>query len=512
MTAPGAGLTTRGAGHQVDADFRALPLAGPAQDGLEAARRLGASHADVRVQRMRQLDTGLRDGQVSSDSDSTSLGMSVRVLVDGVWGAASSTELGTEAAVRCAREAVELARVAAPLATSRVELAAEPVHAGMEWVSRYQVDPFDVPAAERVGLLAERSRRLLAAPGIDHVDADLRALKEQKYYCDSAGTSTLQQRVLVAAEVSALSVGPQGPESMRTTAPAAARGWELVTGTGHDWDAELAELPALLAEKAGAPSIEPGTYTLVIDPSNLFLTIHESVGHATELDRALGYEAAYAGTSFATPDQLGALRYGSQLMNVTGDRTVPHGAATVGYDDEGVATTSWDIVRAGTLVGYQLDRRMAAQLGLGASNGCAYADSAFNVPVQRMANVSLAARPGGPSTEEIIAGVPDGIYVVGDRSWSIDMQRYNFQFTGQRFFRIRGGRLAGQVKDVAYQGSTPQFWAGLVEVGGPQTYQLGGVPNCGKAQPGQSAWVSHGCPTTVFDGVRVLNTRTEAGR
>ena len=216
-----------------------------------------------------------------------------------------------------------------------------------------------------------------------------------------------------------------------------------------------------------APSVDAGTYDLVIDPSNLWLTIHESVGHATELDRALGYEAAYAGTSFATFDKLGTLRYGSPVMHVTGDRTTPHGLATVGYDDEGVAAQSFDIVRDGVLVGYQLDRRMAAENGLGRSNGCAFADSPLHVPIQRMANVSLAPAPGaGPSTEELISGVERGIYVVGDKSWSIDMQRYNFQFTGQRFYRIDGGRLAGQLRDVAYQATTTEFWGSLEAVGG----------------------------------------------
>jgi TldD protein len=242
------------------------------------------------------------------------------------------------------------------------------------------------------------------------------------------------------------------------------------------------------------------------------MTIHESIGHATELDRALGYEAAYAGTSFATFDQLGTLRYGSELMNVTGDRTAEHGLATVGYDDEGVEAQSWDLVRDGVLVGYQLDRRIARLTGFERSNGCAFAASPAHVPVQRMANVSLRPDPSGPSTEELIAGVDRGIYVVGDRSWSIDMQRYNFQFTGQRFYRIEGGRLAGQLRDVAYQATTTDFWGSMAAVGGPQTYVLGGAFNCGKAQPGQIAAVSHGCPSALFTGVTVLNTTQEAGR
>jgi TldD protein len=199
-------------------------------------------------------------------------------------------------------------------------------------------------------------------------------------------------------------------------------------------------------------------------------------------------------------------------MNVTGDRTALHGLSTVGWDDEGVAGQQWDIVKDGVLVGYQIDRNMARLRGLGRSNGCAFADSPGHVPVQRMANVSLRPDPAGPSTEDVIAGVEHGIYVVGDKSWSIDMQRYNFQFTGQRFYRIEGGRLAGQLRDVAYQATTTDFWGSMAVVGGPDTYVLGGAMNCGKAQPGQVAPVSHGCPVALFEGVNILNTVQEAGR
>ena len=259
--------------------------------------------------------------------------------------------------------------------------------------------------------------------------------------------------------------------------------------------------------------MEAGTYDLVVDPSNLWLTIHESIGHATELDRAMGYEAAYAGTSFATFDQLGSLQYGSPVMHVTGDRTVPHGLATVGIDSEGVEAQSFDLVRDGVLVGYQLDRSIASSMGFARSNGCAFADSPMHVPIQRMANVSLAhSGATGPTTDELIAGVERGIYIVGDKSWSIDMQRYNFQFTGQRFYRIVNGRLAGQLRDVAYQATTTDFWGAMEAVGGSSTWVLGGAFNCGKGQPGQVAPVSHGCPAVLVRGVNVLNAREESGR
>ncbi|MFI2409331.1 TldD/PmbA family protein [Streptomyces sp. NPDC018947] len=505
--------------HEVDQSFLALPLRALADAALARARALGAEHADFRLERVRSASLRLRDARPAGSSDTTDLGYAVRVVHGGTWGFASGVDLTMDAAAKVASQAVAMAKLSARVieaagSDERVELAGEPVHADRTWVSSYEIDPFTVPDREKADLLADFSARLLAADGVDHVDASLLTVHENKFYADTAGTVTTQQRVRLHPVLTAVSVDDSSGEfdSMRTLAPPVGRGWEYLTGTGWDWDAELAEIPELLAGKMRAPSVDPGLYDLVVDPSNLWLTIHESIGHATELDRALGYEAAYAGTSFATFDQLGTLRYGSELMNVTGDRTAEHGLATIGYDDEGVECQSWDLVKDGTLVGYQLDRRIAKLTGFERSNGCAYADSPAHVPVQRMANVSLRPDPGGLSTQDLIGGVDRGIYVVGDRSWSIDMQRYNFQFTGQRFFRIENGRLAGQVRDVAYQATTTDFWGSMAAVGGPQTYVLGGAFNCGKAQPGQVAAVSHGCPSALFKGVNILNTTQEAGR
>ncbi|MFF7728138.1 TldD/PmbA family protein [Streptomyces sp. NPDC008001] len=505
--------------HEIDESFLALPLRQLADAALARARALGADHADFRLERVRSASWRLRDARPAGSSDTTDLGYAVRVVHGGSWGFAAGVELTMDAAARVAGQAVAMARLSAKVIAAagsdeRVELAGEPVHADRTWVSSYEVNPFDVPDAEKGALLADWSSRLLAADGVAHADASLLTVQENKFYADSAGTTTTQQRVRLHPQLTAVAVDPAtgGFDAMRTIAPPAGRGWEYLTGTGWDWDAELAEIPELLAEKMAAPSVRAGSYDLVVDPSNLWLTIHESIGHATELDRALGYEAAYAGTSFATFDQLGKLKYGSELMNVTGDRTAEHGLATIGYDDEGVEAQSWDLVKDGILVGYQLDRRIAKLTGFDRSNGCAFADSPSHVPVQRMANVSLQPAPDGPSTEELISGVERGIYVVGDRSWSIDMQRYNFQFTGQRFYRIENGRLAGQLRDVAYQATTTDFWGSMSAVGGPQTYVLGGAFNCGKAQPGQVAAVSHGCPSALFEGVNILNTSEEAGQ
>jgi TldD protein len=494
---------------RVDADFLALPRAALAEAALAVARRGGAEHADLRLHRQRTQTLELRDGRVVVASDHETAGLAVRVLRDGVWGFAAHVDLTPDAAAATAARALDVAAALAPLSTERVTLAPEPVHADVAWCSPYDVDPWAVDVADKIALLGERSRSLLAAFGVDHVSASCVQVKEQTFYADTAGTSATQQRVRVDPDVTITTVDRAGGafETLRTVAPPTGRGWEYLTGQGWDWDAELAELPELLAEKVRAPSVEAGPTDLVLDPTNLWLVIHESIGHATEYDRAIGYEAAYAGTSFATPDQLGTLRYGSPALTVTGDRTVPHGLASVGYDDEGVATGEFDLVRDGVLVGYQVDRSFAPRLGLARSNGCAYADSAGHVPLQRMANVSLRPDPDvDRPTASLIDGVEDGLYVVGDRSWSIDMQRYNFQFTGQRFHRIRHGKLAGQVRDVAYQATTTDFWGALEAVGGRSTWRLGGAFNCGKAQPGQVAPVSHGCPSALLRGITVLNT------
>ncbi len=498
----------------IDPAFTNLPLESIADAALTRARDQGASHVEVRVERTKGSHARVRDRDLQGAADQEAVGLSVRVLLDGTWGFAASTEVTSDAGARTADEAIAVATASVPLNKERVDVAPEPVHVG-NWISAYEINPFDVTPTERIAVLLDWASRLLTHPRVDHADASINVVQENKFYADISGTTTVQQRVRIHPAATAVSVDAESGafETMRTLGPPAGRGWEYVGGSsGWDWEQELAEMPELLAEKTSAPSVDPGVYDVVIDPTNLFLTIHESIGHATELDRALGYEAAYAGTSFATFDKLGDFQYGAPMMHVTGDRTATHGLASIGFDDEGVESQSWDLIRDGILVGYQLNRAMASRQGLGRSNGCAFADSPGRVPLQRMANVSLQPVAGGPTTQELIAALGDGIYIVGDKSWSIDMQRYNFQFTGQRFFRVRNGRLAGQVRDAAYQGVTPEFWRSIEAVGGESTYYLGGAFNCGKGQPGQIAPVSHGCPSVLFRQVRILNSLQEAGR
>ena len=500
---------------EIDESFVALPYQRLGEVALARARDFGVTHADFRFERVRYQYFSVRDGVLEGAQDAEDLGFAVRVVLDGAWGFASGVALTDSEAVTVAETAVTVAKVAAKMTSRPVDLAPEPVHKDVTWVSSYDIDPFDVPLAEKTALVAGWTRELIGADGVDHAVGSVQQVHENKYYADLGGSSITQQRVRLEPIVEAYGADPTTGifDSMRSIAPPFGRGWEVFGNGTFDFDAERAEIPGLLREKLAAPSVEAGTYDLVIDPTNLFLTIHESVAHATELDRALGYEASYAGTSFATFDQLNTLQYGSPVMNVTGDRTIEGGLSTIGYDDEGVAAQEWDIIRDGVLVGYQLDRSMAhtygAELNGGRSNGCAFADSPGHIPVQRMPNVSLQPDPDGPDTSGLIERVERGIYVVGDKSWSIDMQRYNFQFTGQRFYRIEDGELRGQLRDVAYQGTTTEFWGSMEAVGGPQSYVLGGAMNCGKAQPGQVAPVSHGCPSALFRGIRILNTGEE---
>jgi TldD protein len=502
---------------RIDPTFTALPYRKLAAAALARVRDFGVEHADFRFERVRYQHLSVRDGVLQGAEDAEDLGFAVRVIHQGASGFASGVLLSTDEAIRVAEQAVHVAQVAAEMTRVSFELAGEPVYDDVAWCSSYEIDPFTIPLTEKSALLCDWTARLLGSPHVEHASASLQQVLENKFYADLAGTITTQQRVRLQPSVEAYGSAEDRFDSMGSIAPPVGRGWEYLTGGAGAWDfdAELAELPDLLAEKLAAPSVRAGNYDLVIDSSNLWLTIHESIGHATELDRALGYEANYAGTSFATLDKLGTLQYGSPLMHVTGDRTTEHGLATIGYDDEGVEAQSWDIVRDGVLVGYQLDRPMAhtfgAALNGGRSNGCAYADSPGHIPIQRMANVSLQPDPEGPDTAGLISQVERGIYIVGDKSWSIDMQRFNFQFTGQRFYAIENGELTGQLRDVAYQATTTDFWNSMAAVGGPQTYVLGGAFNCGKAQPGQVAAVSHGCPSALFRDVRVLNVADESG-
>ncbi|MGA7173250.1 MAG: TldD/PmbA family protein, partial [Candidatus Dormiibacterota bacterium] len=432
---------------EIDPAFLRLPLERLADAALDAIAKVeGVGYGDIRIHRDRIQGIHVREHDLISLSESEPQGFGVRLVVDGSWGFAASSDMTVEGVTRSVAAAAEMARRLRPLLEERVELAVEPAHQET-WIGEVETNPFDVPAERKVEFMLDATGRCLTA-GAKFAEFYCLQAQESRYFVSTEGSRITQQRVRLHPVLQAGLVDEHGSglvETMRSTARPVGRGWEYVEA--HGFPTEAAEMVGWLEEKLSSPSVSPGPYDLVIDPSNLWLTIHESVAHGTELDRALGYEANYAGTTFATPDQIGSLRYGSPRMHVTGDRLEPHGLATVGFDDEGVAAQRWDIIKDGILVGYQLNRQMAHKFQLPRSNGCAYSDSWSHLPLQRMPNVSLQPDPDRDTTlEELLGGVEEGIYILGDKSWSIDQQRYNFQFSGQRFYRIHKGQLAGQLR------------------------------------------------------------------
>ncbi|MGH2811785.1 MAG: TldD/PmbA family protein [Actinomycetota bacterium] len=497
---------------RIDPAFTALPHESLADAALEKAKTLGATYADFRFERHKGQSIRTRDRNLEGLTNTEAVGYAVRLVHKGAWGFAASTDLRPDAAADCAARALEVAETLAALNSEPVELADEAPHDDV-FVSAYSTDPFTIPDSDKIDFALGINDKVLSSNKVDHVDFTIRQVLENKYFASLEGSRVVQQRVRVYGDFEATRIDKDAGafDTMRSNSLPRGRGWE-VFASDYDYAKDAEEIPGLLEEKMKSRTVEPGKYDLVIDPTNLWLTIHESIGHATELDRALGYEAAYAGTSFATIDKLNNLQYGSPVMHITGDRVVEYGLSTVGYDDEGVKAQQWDLIKDGILVGYQLNRQMAHKQGFGRSNGCAFADSPGHVPLQRMPNVTL--QPGNDDTtlEDLIGGVEHGIYIVGDKSWSIDMQRYNFQFTGQKFYEIRSGKIVGQLKDAAYQATTTDFWNAMEAVGGPSTFVLGGAFNCGKGQPGQIAPVSHGAPAALFRQINILNTAMEGGR
>jgi TldD protein len=476
-------------------------LAGQA---LEIAQKAGASYADVRLVLWQRDRVSVRDDHVSGVGASEEYGIGVRVLADGAWGFAATSTLERKAIARIAQEAVAIARRNARLIRSPIELVATPAVQGA-WVSPFEIDPFAVPLQEKAELLLAAARAAMTVPGIRHVSASALAVREEKLLLTSEGSRIHQVLFRVMPSFTATAVDRRRGRfaSRDHEAPPMLAGWEHVRAA-----ALVESAPTIAAEalqKLYAAPVEPGQKTVILAPSNLWLTIHESIGHSTELDRALGMEANFAGTSFIAPDQAGKLKIGGERINFFADRTQAGGLATTGWDDEAVPGQRWALVREGTLVGWQTTRELAGKIGEAESRGCLYADSYASVAFPRMPNVSLMPGTEGYTTEDLINATDDGILISGRGSWSIDQQRYNFQFGGQFFWEIKKGRLTRPLRDVAYQANTIDFWRSCDMLGGEGTYQLGGSFSDGKGEPSQSNAVSHGCPPARFV-VNVLNT------
>ena len=485
-------------------------------EALDAARRGGASFADARFARSRTSGVSTRERQIVNVSEADTMGVGVRVLVDGTWGFGATRSLTRDGASAAAREAVAIARANRLPDADRVRLAAAPVVRDGRWQTPHTIDPFMVPVEEKADLLLRTNAAALSTPGVRFVTSSLLFVKEEKSYANSDGTFTQQTatRSWMPFTATAVSSDRTDFQSRGEVVAPMGRGYEYILERHPVENARLWGEQAV--EKLAAKSVNVGRYDLVLHPSHLFLTIHESVAHPTELDRALGYEANYAGTSFVAPprDVLGKLRFGSPLVHIVGDRDEAGGLATIGWDDEGVRPDRFDIIRDGVLVDFQTTREQAPMLDWWyerqgrpvRSHGCSYAQRSSDVQFQRMPNVSLMAGRKELGWDDLIAATDRGIAIMGRGSYSIDQQRYNGQFGGQLFYEIKGGRIVGMLKDVAYQMRTPEFWASLDLLGGKRSWEMGGTFNDGKGQPGQSNAVSHGCPPSRFRNVNVVNT------
>jgi TldD protein len=497
---------------------------------LESATKAGATYCDVRIGRYLRQFVITRENKVQNIVNTESTGAGIRVIVGGAWGFAASSDLSTDGIVAATAQAVAIARANSKLQTAPVQLAPNQGVGEVSWATPIKKSPMTVPIKEKVDLLMSVNSAAMKA-GADYIRSIIFAVNEQKYFASTDGSFIDQDvhRIWAPFQVTAIDkASGKFRERSGLSAPVG-RGYEyleplpsgrialpggaVVYSTSYDMHADAIAAGGQARAKLKAPSVKPGKYDLVLDPSHLWLTIHESVGHATELDRVLGYEANYAGTSFATLDKWRSktFKYGSPAVTIYADKTAPGTLGAVGYDDEGVKTGRWDLIKDGILVNYQAIRDQAHIIGLTASQGCCYADSWSSVQFQRMANVSLAPGVKPQTAAEMIAGVENGIYIIGDGSFSIDQQRYNAQFGGQMFYEIKNGKITHEIEDVAYQMRTPDFWNACAAVCDQRDFRYGGSFFDGKGQPGQISAVSHGSATARFNGINVINTARSLG-
>ncbi len=492
------------------AEAAAIDRAKLAALALAAAKKLGAGYADIRINRYRTESVSTREKQVQSVARNQSFGFGVRVLCDGAWGFAASRDV-TEASIRrMTAEAVAIAKGNAAFQRKKISLVPA-ARVSTKWKNAFVTDPFDRPLDDKIQFLLKLNESALGVKGVNFVNSSLSFVNEQKFFASSDG-SQIEQYIIRSNPsfgVTAVNMLAGDFQSRNSLGGPQGMGYEYLEN--HDWLAEAEQAGNEAVQKLKAKQPQPGKRDLVLDPTHLWLTIHESVGHPTELDRALGWEANYAGTSFLTPDKTGKLQYGSKLVNFFADRTQAAGLATVGYDDDGVPGQKWYLVKDGMFVDWQTTRDLAAQVGRKNSYGCTHADSWGSVPFPRMPNVSLEAAKSDAGLDELLADVKDGILIFGDGSFSIDQQRYNFQFGGQVFWEIKDGKKGEMLRDVAYQSRTPDFWGALDALGGEASYRMGGSFSDGKGEPGQSNAVSHGCPVARFRQINVLNTAARQG-
>ena len=480
-----------------------------ANEALNAARSGGASYADVRVGRYRRQDIRTRERQVTAVADDESYGIGIRTLVNGCWGFAATSTMTRAGVQNAAREALTLSRAAKTVQRRPVELAASTPAIGT-WMTPVQRDPIDVPLEEKIAVLLRANEAALKVKNVRFANSGLQLLREVKTLVTSEGTNVTQTFIRVGPSFSATAIATGDFQTYEEELAPRGQGWEYVESLNMPGNSE--RWASIAAEKLSARSVEAGQYDLILEPTNLWLTIHESIGHATELDRAVGEEANYAGTSFVAPPEntIGKLKYGPEFMNVQADRTQPSSLSRVAWDDEGVPADQWLVVEKGIFKDYQTTREQAKWIqhlnGVARSHGCSFAESWNAVQFQRMPNISLLPGERDITLDDIVAATDRGIVIRNRGSWSIDNQRYNFQFSGQSYHEVRNGKIVGMLRDVAYQSNTPIFWNSMDMIGGKSSYWLGGAFNDGKGEPAQINSVSHGCPPCRFRNVTILNT------
>ncbi len=491
---------------------------------LNAARSKGATYTDVRIGRYLNQYVITREDKVENIVDTESYGMGIRVIANGCWGFAATDRLDNDSIAKAAQMAVAIAKENARLQSEPVQLVPQKGYGEVSWKTPIEKNGFEVPIKEKTDLLLSVNDAAMKG-GANYVNSIIFLVNEQKYFASTDGSYIDQDihRIWPIFAITKIDAKSGQFETRQSLSAPRGMGYEYLTPRESDKihgvttlyrdrydmleDAKAAA--PQVAEKMNAKSVEAGKYDLVLDPSHLWLTIHESVGHPSELDRVLGYEANFAGTSFLTLDKWksGKFNFGSKNVNIVADKTQPGSLGAVGYDDEGVEAKKWDIIKDGILVNYQAIRDQAHIIGLKESQGCCFADSWSDVQFQRMPNISLQPGQTPLVPADMIKNVEKGIYIVGDSSFSIDQQRYNFQFSGQLYYEIKDGKIAGMLNDVAYQSNTQEFWNSCAAVCDKSDYRLGGSFFDGKGQPEQVSAVSHGSSTSLFKGVNVINTK-----
>jgi TldD protein len=473
---------------------------------LNTATQRGASYGDVRIVDERQRSLATKNGKVGHAASNESLGIGIRVLVDDAWGFAASDDLTREAVDATAAKAVEIARASARVKEEGIRLAPEPA-AKIEWATPCKIDPFSTSIEQNLDLLTKIDHEILAVPGVTLAESNMHLGRYEQWFYSSEGSDIHQTRTITGAGFAAYSF--QGTEIQKRSFPNSFGGQYQTKGYELIDELKLVENARRIAEQSvalhKAEQCPQGNMNLVLDSSQLGLQIHESIGHPIELDRVLGMEANFAGTSFLTLEKLRKLRYGSDIVNVVADATEEHGPGlgTFAYDDEGVAAQCTPIITNGLFTGYISSRETAHTIGENRSNGTMRAEGWNRIPLIRMTNISI--KPGDkPLTfDQLISGTDDGVYMQTNRSWSIDDKRYNFQFGCEIGWEIKGGKLGRMLKNPSYSGITTEFWNSMDAICSRDQWTLWGTPNCGKGQPMQTMGTGHGAAPARFRGVKI---------